>query len=71
MLRRENIAALAFYPLVSSGRLIGKFMVYHQRPHAPSTQELELARAIADGVKAFLEQTSARDRRPVASTSAP
>ena len=31
----------------------------------------QLARAIADGVKAFLEQTSARDRRPVASTSAP
>ena len=31
----------------------------------------QLARAIADGVKVFLEQTSARDRRPVASTSAP
>ena len=31
----------------------------------------QLARAIADGVKAFLETTTARDRRPVASTSAP
>jgi N-acetylmuramoyl-L-alanine amidase len=31
----------------------------------------QVARAIADGVKAFLEATTARDRRPVASTSAP
>jgi N-acetylmuramoyl-L-alanine amidase len=30
-----------------------------------------LAQAIADGVKAFLDQTAARDRRPVASTAAP
>jgi signal transduction histidine kinase len=48
VLRREGIAALGFHPLVSSGRLIGKFMVYHDRPHTLGAHELEMAQAIAD-----------------------
>jgi PAS domain S-box-containing protein len=44
----EGIAALAFIPLVTRGRLIGKFMVYYGEPHEYSADELELARSIAN-----------------------
>ena len=43
----EGIAALAFIPLVSSGSLIGKFMVYFNEPHVFSEEELDLAVTIA------------------------
>ena len=42
----EGIGALAFVPLVSSGRLIGKFMSYYDAPHAFTDAELDLAVAI-------------------------
>ena len=45
---REGIGALAFFPLVSGGRLIGKFMVYYDRPHRFASHELEMAKAIAN-----------------------
>jgi len=45
---REGIASLAFIPLVTRGRLIGKFMVYYGEPHAYSAHELEVARSIAN-----------------------
>jgi len=47
LFREEGIASLAFIPLVTRGQLIGKFMIYYERPHAYSEQELELANAIA------------------------
>jgi PAS domain S-box-containing protein len=43
----EGIQALAFIPLVSHGRLIGKFMVYYDAPHAFSPEETEVALTIA------------------------
>jgi len=43
----ERIGALAFFPLVSRGRLLGKFMLYHERPHAFGLDEMDVARAIA------------------------
>ncbi len=48
----ERIRALAFIPLVSRGKLIGKFMVYFDREHVLDEGELELARTIA-GLIAF------------------
>lgn len=45
--KKEGIAALAFIPLVSAGRLIGKFMSYFSEPHAFSTEEVELSLTIA------------------------
>ena len=48
LFRQEGIGALAFIPLVTRGRLIGKFMVYYDRAHAYSTNEIELASAIAN-----------------------
>jgi PAS domain S-box-containing protein len=46
----EGIRALAFVPLVHRGRLLGKFMIYHDAPHAFSAEELRLATTIAQDV---------------------
>lgn len=46
-IRREGISATAFIPLVSSGRLIGKFMTYYDAPHQFTDDELKLATTIA------------------------
>ncbi len=48
LFRTERIGALAFLPLISRGRLLGKFMVYHASPHTFSDGELETARAIGN-----------------------
>lgn len=48
LFRAEGIGALAFIPLVNAGRLVGKFMVYHDHPHAFAPHEIETARAIAN-----------------------
>jgi PAS domain S-box-containing protein len=45
--KKEGIAALAFIPLVSRGKLIGKFMTYFNSPHHFSEQEIELSLTIA------------------------
>jgi len=47
VIRREGIRALSFIPLTSSGRLIGKFMVYFDLPHVMSDEDISLAQAIA------------------------
>jgi signal transduction histidine kinase len=44
--RREGIGALAFFPLLARGRLLGKLMLYHDRPHQFSPHELKVVRAI-------------------------
>jgi PAS domain S-box-containing protein len=56
---RESIAALGFIPLVAGGRLLGKFMVYYREPRALSSQELDLALAIANHVAAAVARFSA------------
>ena len=47
LFRREGIGSLAFIPLVTRGRLIGKFMVYFGERHTYTANELELASSIA------------------------
>jgi PAS domain S-box-containing protein len=47
---QEGIAALAFFPLVYRGRLLGKFMVYYDRPHAFTPDETRLAATVAQHV---------------------
>ena len=54
LFRKESLGALAFVPLVAAGRLIGKFMVYYDRPRALAPHELELAQAIANHVSAAM-----------------
>ena len=46
-IRSEGICAAAFIPLVSSRKLIGKFMTYYDTPHAFTDHELRLATTIA------------------------
>jgi GAF domain-containing protein len=43
----EGIAAMAFIPLVSLGRVIGKFMLYYRERHEFVPEEIELAKTIA------------------------
>ena len=47
---REEIAALGFIPLVSLGRVIGKFMLYYAMPHTFDDAEVELVGVIAAAV---------------------
>ena len=55
----ERIAAMAFIPLVSLGRVTGKFMLYYDEPHALSTDELQLVSLIAWQVAFAVERTRA------------
>jgi serine phosphatase RsbU (regulator of sigma subunit) len=43
----EGIRALAFIPLITAGRLLGKFMVYFDEPHGFTEDEVDVARAVA------------------------
>ncbi len=47
VLRGEGIDALAFVPIMGGERLLGKFMIYHDRPHTYSCAEINLALTIA------------------------
>ncbi|HTA69350.1 MAG TPA: PAS domain S-box protein [Bryobacteraceae bacterium] len=49
-LDQEGIRALAFVPLVLDGLALGKFMLYYAQPHDCTTDELEIAQAIATHV---------------------
>jgi signal transduction histidine kinase/ActR/RegA family two-component response regulator len=69
VLSEERIRALAFIPLVYRERLVGKFMLYFDRPHVFDAEEVELATVIADLVafaveraRLYAERTEA-DRR--------
>jgi PAS domain S-box-containing protein len=59
LFRREGIGALAFIPLVASGRLLGKFMVYYDRPRVLLPHEISVATAIANHVAAATDRFSA------------
>jgi PAS domain S-box-containing protein len=53
---RERVAALAFIPLVSVGRVIGKFMLYYDAPHVFENEEVKLAAVIAASVAFAVER---------------
>jgi PAS domain S-box-containing protein len=53
---REGIAALGFIPLVSLGRVIGKFMLYYAAPHTFDDEEVELVGVIAAAVAFSVER---------------
>ena len=53
----EGIRALAFIPLVSRRRLIGKFMLYFERPTDLEPEEVELAGVLAAQVAFAVERT--------------
>ena len=53
---RDDISALAFIPMVSLGRVIGKFMLYYDTPHAFDDEEIQLATVIAAAVAFAVER---------------
>jgi PAS domain S-box-containing protein len=57
----EGIGALAFLPLVGRQGLLGKLMVYYNRPHRFEADEVRLARAFAEHVAFALERKLTED----------
>jgi signal transduction histidine kinase/CheY-like chemotaxis protein len=62
LFRAEGIAALAFIPLVTRGRLLGKFMLYYDEPHPFAQREVETARAIANHLASVISRFAAVSR---------
>jgi PAS domain S-box-containing protein len=58
---REGIRALAFIPLVTQGRLLGKFTVYFDTPHRFTAREVQLAQTIAGHIAHALERQRAEE----------
>jgi PAS domain S-box-containing protein len=56
----EGIQALAFVPLQESGRLLGKFMLYYDAPHAFTKDETDLALTVAWHVGFSVERMQAQ-----------
>ena len=54
--RAEGIAALAFVPLQTSAGVVGKFMLYYDRPHDFTPAELAVAEILAADVALLLER---------------
>jgi PAS domain S-box-containing protein len=54
-IQSEGIRAAAFIPLMSSQKLIGKFMTYYDTPHVFTDDELKLATTIATQVAQAME----------------
>jgi PAS domain S-box-containing protein len=61
-IRAEGIAAMAFIPLVSLGRVIGKFMLYYNEPHTLEPDEIQLAGLIASHVAFAVERTTTEEQ---------
>ena len=57
----EGIAAMAFIPLVSGGRVIGKFMLYYDSPRELGEDDLQLAGVIAAQVAFAVSRIRAED----------
>ncbi|HJT20337.1 MAG TPA: GAF domain-containing protein, partial [Nitrospira sp.] len=55
----EGIRALGFIPLSYGGRVIGKFMVYFDRPHRMTPEHLDVAQAIAGTLATGVERKRA------------
>jgi PAS domain S-box-containing protein len=61
VIQENGIGSLAFIPLVSDGKLIGKFMTYYNTPHVFSEGELELSLTIARQLAFGIERKQAEE----------
>src|SRR4029078_6721937 len=59
-----------FIPLVSLGRVIGKFMLYYDEPHVLTTDELQLARLMRRQVSFAVERTRAETQARLSEAAA-
>jgi PAS domain S-box-containing protein len=62
----EGIGALAFIPIVASGKLAGKFMAYYEEPHAFAAGEVDLALNLARQLGFAVERMQAEQARQAA-----
>ena len=63
---REHIAAVAFIPILISGRLAGKFMAYYDRPHHFIESEIDVALTLARQLGFGIARLRAEQARSVA-----
>jgi PAS domain S-box-containing protein len=63
VLLREGVRAVAFLPLALDAGVFGKFMLYYAQPHVCTTDELEIASAIAAHVALATEHKRAEIAR--------
>jgi PAS domain S-box-containing protein len=56
---QEGIAALAFIPLVESGRLLGKLMLYYNQPHLFPAADVQWAQSVARKVAYAIQRKQA------------
>jgi PAS domain S-box-containing protein len=61
VIRRERIQALSFVPLTYGSRLLGKFMMYFNRPYTMDEEEVSLALAIAGTLALGIERKRAEE----------
>lgn len=61
-IEREGIRALAFIPINYENRLLGKFMVYFNSPHAFTAEELRPAQTIASQIAFAIERDSVSEQ---------
>ncbi|HSL44819.1 MAG TPA: PAS domain S-box protein [Anaerolineales bacterium] len=61
VIRGEGICSLAFIPLVSNGKLIGKFMVYFDEVHRFDEGEIDLSLTIARQLASGIERKRAEE----------
>lgn len=57
----EGIRAAAFIPLTAEGRLIGKFMIYYNKPHQFSDEEMTISLNIAGQLGLGIERKRAEN----------
>jgi len=62
VIQHEGIQALTFVPLMHGGRLLGKVMLYFDRPYTMNNEELDLAQAIASTLALGIERTTSNLR---------
>jgi two-component sensor histidine kinase len=61
--KMEGIGALAFFPLLSNGQIVGKFMTYYDAPHVFSESENSLAVNLARQLGFAVERLRAEEQR--------
>jgi len=59
----EGIRSLCFFPLTYHGQLLGKFMVYYDRPYVPGAAEVQLSQIIAHHISSGVGRALAREER--------
>jgi PAS domain S-box-containing protein len=70
VVRAEGIGALAFIPIMTRERLLGKFMTYYSRPHTFTRDETYLALTLARQIGLAIERARAEEARQHAEQAA-